>query len=153
MPTIAPKGHDDDMDRGSPPTEPLILSIPDAERLLLQSRFVRNQVEAEILSDIEDRIRRATVLEPSAVPRDLVTINSRVVLREVNTCRQHLIVLAFPSCADSRKGRVSVLTPLGSILLGARVGQTLTCPISGLLTTVVVNAILRQPEAAGDYYG
>jgi len=153
MPRIAPKNHDSDMDGGSPPTEPLVLSIPDAERLLLQSRFVRNQLEAEILSDIEDRIRRATVLEPSAIPRDLVTINSRVVLREVNTCRQHLIVLAFPSCADSRKGRISVLTPLGSILLGARVGQTLTCPISGLLTTVVVNAILHQPEAAGDYYG
>jgi regulator of nucleoside diphosphate kinase len=131
----------------------LVLGIPDAERLLLQSRFVRNQLEAEILGDIEDRIRRATVLEPSAVPRDLVTINSRVVIREVNTCRQHLFVLAFPSCADSRKGRISLLTPLGSILLRARVGQTLTCPISGVMTTVVVYAILRQPEAAGDYYG
>ena len=153
MPTIAPKSHETDMDGGSPPTEPLVLSIPDAERLLLQSRFVRNQLEAEILSDIEDRIQRATVLEPSAVPGDLVTINSRIVLREVDTCRQHVFVLAFPSSANSRKGRISVLTPLGSILLGARVGQTLTCPISGVMTTVVVDAILRQPEAAGDYYG
>jgi regulator of nucleoside diphosphate kinase len=76
-----------------------------------------------------------------------------VVLREVKTCRQHVFVLAFPSCANSRKGRISVLTPLGSILLGARVGQTLTCPISGMMTTVVVDAILHQPEAAGDYYG
>ena len=82
-----------------------------------------------------------------------MTMNSRVVLREVDTCRQHVFVLAFPSCANSRKGRISVLTPLGSILLAARVGQTLTCPISGILTTVVVDSILRQPEAAGDYYG
>ena len=79
-------------------------------------------------------------------------MNSRVVLREVDTCRQHVFVLAFPSCANSRKGRISVLTPLGSILLAARVGQTLTCPISGILTTVVVDST-AQPEAAGDYYG
>lgn len=153
MPTIAPNSHDTHIDGGPPPSEPFFLSIPDAKRLLLQSRFVRNQLEAELLSDIEARIRRATVLEPSAVPGDLVTMNSRVVLREVDTCRQYVFVLAFPSCANSRKGRISVLTPLGSILLGARVGQMLTCPISGVMTTVVVNAILCQPEAAGDYYG
>jgi regulator of nucleoside diphosphate kinase len=134
-------------------TEPLFFSIPDAERLALQSRFVRNQIEAEILSAIGARIRDATLLEPSAVPGDLVTMNSRVVLREVGAGRQHVFVLAFPSCANSRKGRISVLTPLGSILLGARAGQTLTCPISGVITTVVVEAILHQPEASGDYYG
>jgi regulator of nucleoside diphosphate kinase len=152
MPTIALNSHETSVD-GTRGTEPCLISIPDAERLVLQSRFVRNQLEAGILSDIEARIRRATLLEPSAVPGDLVTMNSRVVLREVDTCRQHLFVLAFPSCANSRKGRISVVTPLGSILLGSRVGQTLACPISGILTTVVVDSILRQPEAAGDYYG
>ena len=153
MPTIALNDHETSVDGARTQTEPFVLSIPDAERLVLQSRFVRNRLEAEILSDIEARIQRATLLEPAAVPGDLVTMNSRVVLREVDTCRQHVLVLAFPSCANSRKGRISVLTPLGSVLLAARVGQTLTCPISGILTTVVVDSILRQPEAAGDYYG
>jgi len=152
MPTIALNSHETSVD-GARGTEPCLISIPDAERLVLQSRFVRNQLEAEILSDIEARIRRATLLEPSAVSGDLVTMNSRVVLREVDTCRQHLFVLAFASCANSRKGRISVVTPFGSILLGSRVGQTLACPISGIVTTVVVDSILRQPEAAGDYYG
>ena len=108
MPTIALNSHETSVD-GTRGTEPCVISIPDAERLVLQSRFVRNQLEAEILSDIEARIRRATLLEPSAVPGDLVTMNSRVVLREVDTCRQHFFVLAFPSCANSRKG-----TDLGS---------------------------------------
>ena len=153
MPTTALNSHETSVDGTAAGTEPCVISIPDAERLVLQSRFVRNQLEAEILSDIEARIRRATLLEPSAVPGDLVTMNSRVVLREVDTCRQHVFVLVFPSCANSRKGRISVLTPLGSILLAARVGQTLTCPMSGILTTVVVDSILGQPEAAGDYYG
>jgi regulator of nucleoside diphosphate kinase len=133
--------------------EPFLISVPDAERLAVQSRFVRNRCEAEILSDIETRIQRATLLEPSAVPGDLVTMNSRVVLREPETGQRHVFILAFPSCANSRKGRISILTPLGSILLGARTGQTLTCPLSGVLATIIVDTILHQPEAAGDYYG
>jgi regulator of nucleoside diphosphate kinase len=129
------------------------ISAPDAERLLLQSRFVRNPLEAAILSDLVDRIHGAIVLDPSAVPSDLVTMNSRIALREVESGRRMILTLVFPPCANARKGKVSILTPLGSILLGARVGQQLTCLISGSIPTVLVEAILRQPEAAGDYYG
>lgn len=153
MSTMAPNDLHGDVIGPASLAEPLLITIPDAERLALQSRFVRNQPEAEILSEIEARIRRATLLEPSAVPADLVTMNSRVALRDVETGRQHVFTLVFPSCANSRKGQVSVLTPIGSILLGARAGQILTCPIAGAIATVVVETILRQPEAAGDYYG
>lgn len=135
------------------PPGPLLISVPDAERLLLQSRFVKNSLEAEILIDLEARIRQAKLLEPSEVPPDLVTMNSQIVLRDVSRGRQMIFTLVFPSCANFRKGKVSVLTPFGSILLGARTGQTLTCPISGEIATVEVEGILRQPEAAGDYYG
>ena len=153
MPTITPDHCYTEIDEAARLTEPFLISVPDAERLALQSRFVRNQFEAEILSELGARIRRATLLEPSAVPGDLVTMNSRVVLREVDTGRQHVLTVVFPSRANSRRGWVSVLTPIGSILLGARAGQTITCPMSGAIVTVVVDAILHQPEAAGDYYG
>jgi regulator of nucleoside diphosphate kinase len=145
------EGHADEVSPHS--GVPFLISVPDAERLLLQSRFVRNQLEAAILSDLEARIRTAKLLDPSAVPPDLVTMNSRIVLRDADSGCQTIFTLAFPSCATTRNGRVSILTPLGSILLGARTGQKLTCPISGAITTVVVEAILHQPEAAGDYYG
>lgn len=131
----------------------LLITVPDAERLLLQSRFVTNQLEAEILSDLEARIRAAELVDPSGVPPDLVTMNSQIVLRDAESGQRTSLTLAFPSSANARKGKVSVLTPLGSILLGARTGQSLTCPISGTISTVIVEAILRQPEAAGDYYG
>ena len=130
-----------------------LVSAPDAERLLLQSGFVRNQLEAEILSELEVRIRGAHSLDPSAVPVDLVTMNSKILLRDVVSGRQVIFTLVFPSHANARKGMISILTPLGSTLLGARTGQQITCPISGAVLTVLVEAILYQPEAAGDYYG
>ncbi len=131
----------------------LFITVPDAERLLLQSRFVRNQLEAEILADIEALIMRATLVDPAAAPPDLVTMNSTIALREVDTGNQHVFTLAFPSSANGSKSRISVLTPLGSILLGARTGQIVTCPLSGTITRAQVESILHQPEATGDYYG
>ena len=74
-------------------------------------------------------------------------------VRDVDTGQHMTVTLVFPSCANQRKGKISVLTPLGSMLLGARLGQTFTCPISGTLATVIVERILYQPEAAGGYYG
>lgn len=140
-------------DEMSSKSAPLLISVPDAERLMIQSRFVRNQFEAEILGDLETRILAAKLLEPFAVPPDLVTMNSQVVLRDTDTNCPHVLTVVFPACANPRKGRISVLSPVGSILLGARTGQTLICPISGLMTTVAVEAILHQPEAAGNLYG
>jgi regulator of nucleoside diphosphate kinase len=131
----------------------LLITVPDAERLGIQSGFVRNQLEAVLLSDLEARIRQATLLDPADVPPDLVTMNSRVLLGELDTGRQVILSLVFPSCANPRRGKLSVLTPLGSVLLGARTGQTLTYLISGTMAAVIVKSILYQPEAAGDYYG
>ena len=39
---------------------PLLISVPDAERLMLQSRFVKSQFDAEIQGDLETRIRAAS---------------------------------------------------------------------------------------------
>jgi regulator of nucleoside diphosphate kinase len=133
--------------------EPFLMSVPDAERLATQSRFMRNPLEAAILRELHMRMRIATLLEPAAVPRDLVTMNSQVILRALSTGKQHVFTIVFPVCADPKRGRISVVSPLGSILLGARTGQTLTCLVCGTIATVVVEDIPHQPEAAGDYYG
>jgi len=153
MPVATPGPLSNHAGEASSLPDPFLLSVPDAERLLLQSRFVRNPLEAAILVDLEARIHRAVLLDPSAVPPDLVTMNSQVVLRDVDGGGQRVFTVAFPSGANARTGRISVLTPLGSILLGARIGQELICPISGVITIVVVEAILYQPESSGDYYG
>jgi regulator of nucleoside diphosphate kinase len=147
---IAVDGYSDEV---SSAPRPLRITVPDAERLMLQSRFVRNQFEAEIQGDLETRIRAARHLDPFAVPPDLVTMNSQVILRDVDTGLPYTVTLAFPSCGDWRKGRISVFTPLGSTLLGAHAGQTLNCPILGRMATVTVEAVLHQPEAAGNVYG
>ena len=81
-------------------------------------------------------------------------MNSRVLLRDLDRGRLLNFTLVFPLRASARKGRISILTPLGLILLGARVvGQQITCPVSGTISLAKIVAILHQPEAAGDCYG
>ena len=132
---------------------PFLISLPDAERISVQSRFVKNRFEAAILTELESRILGGTIIDPAEVPADLVTINSRVLLRHTAGAWRRVITLVLPSCLNRQKGHVSVLTPLGSILLGARTGDHLTGPFPAGVATAVVESILHQPEAAGDYYG
>ena len=132
---------------------PLLISVPDAERLMLQTRFVRNQFEAEILADLETRIRAAKLLEPVAVPPDLVTMNSRLIFEDESTGERREIAIVYPQDADASKGNVSVLAPVGTALLGLSTGQSIVWPFpDGSARTLQVISLLYQPEAAEDAY-
>ena len=92
---------------------------------------------------------RALVLSSASVPPDLVTMNSTVVYEDEDTGMLREITIVYPPEADSRKGNVSVLAPLGTALLGLSVGQSIVWPFpGGSLRTLRVVQLLYQPEAA-----
>ena len=62
------------------------------------------------------------------------------------------LTLCYPPEADAGKGFISVLSPLGTALLGLRVGETAQWRgADGKPAEGVVRAIEFQPEANGDY--
>jgi len=90
-------------------------------------------------------VARARVVPAARIPRNVVTMSSRVRCRDAHGDDVEL-TLVYPW--DARDGRVSVLTPLGRALLGAASGDTIEA--SG--RTLRVAALLYQPEAAGDHH-
>jgi regulator of nucleoside diphosphate kinase len=68
-------------------------------------------------------IKSATVVASDAVPPDVVTMNSRVVLAYETTGVRRVVTLVYPLDARAALDQVSVLEPLGMALLGARAGQ------------------------------
>ena len=60
--------------------------------------------------------------------------------------------LVFPSDADIDEGRLSVLAPLGTALLGARVGDLVEVNAPAGVRRIKVEKVLYQPEAAGDFH-
>lgn len=78
---------------------------------------------------LQTELQRAVVVDPLAVPPDVVTMNSDVVYEDCETAVRRSVRVVFPKDADAGRGHVSVLAPIGSALLGLRVGQVIEWPV------------------------
>src|SRR5687767_2183799 len=77
------------------------------------------------LNRLEAELDRAEVVEPKEIPNDTITMRSTVRLRDMDSGKKLLYSLVFPNEADTDKGRISVLAPIGTALLGYRVGDVI----------------------------
>lgn len=98
-------------------------------------------------------IERANVVEPNEIPADVVTMNSVARCRNDATGEDMALTLVYPRDADVSSGKVSVLAPVGTALLGLKVGESIDWRVpSGALLRLRVVGIDYQPEAAGDLH-
>ena len=135
---------------GLPPS--LIVSSRDLARLeaLLDSPVLSRHPAALALMD---ELNRAEILPPEQIPADVVTMHSRVECEDVASGEDHVLTLVYPNEADFERGRVSVLAPVGSALLGLSVGQTIDWQAPGGRSLKLrVKSVRYQPEAAGDFH-
>ncbi|PUA28596.1 MAG: nucleoside diphosphate kinase regulator [Cellvibrio sp. 79] len=107
--------------------------------------------------DVKDRLfdelDRAAVVEPVAVPPTLVTMNSRVRFSVLATGVTMVKTLVYPKDVAADENNISILTPLGSALLGLSIGQEIEWQIDAQKTMRVrIDAIEYQPERAGDFH-
>ena len=96
-------------------------------------------------------LARAKVVPSKEVPPDVVTMNSRVVLRDVKTSEEMIYSLVFPESADIDTGAISILAPIGTAILGYREGDVIEWPVPAGMRRIRIEKILYQPEAAGDF--
>lgn len=137
-----------DTPSGMPP--PITVSSRDFDRLetLLSSPPYAAEPAAQALMR---ELERADIVDPDAVPSDVVTMRSTVDCSDRDSGARHTLTLAYPHEADIERGRVSVLSAVGSALLGLSVGQDIAWPVAGGRTLhLCVDAIRYQPEAHGD---
>lgn len=128
---------------------PLRVSRYDFERL---ERLLDRVGGGGNLDLLRAELDRAEVLEPEDMPADVVTMNSRVRIVDERTGEEQELTLVFPAHADAERSAVSILAPVGSALLGLRVGDSIDWPLpDGRTRRIRVVAIPYQPEAAGEY--
>lgn len=100
---------------------------------------------------LENELTRAVVVPRDEIPADVVTMNSRVVFENETTGERREVQLVYPHEADIGAGKISIFVPVGTALLGLRVGQSIDWELpSGEKHRYRVVAIPYQPEAAGD---
>jgi regulator of nucleoside diphosphate kinase len=104
------------------------------------------------LNRLEGELERAEVVDPKDIPGDAITMRSTVRLRDLGSGKELIYSLVFPNEADIDKGKISVLAPVGTAMIGYRVGDTIEWEVPAGLRRLKVQEILYQPEASGDYH-
>ena len=107
--------------------------------------------DRESLKSLQGELDRAHIVEPTAVPHDVVTMNSRIRIKDLETNAENIYTLVFPSEANLAQQKISILAPIGTALLGYRAGDTVKWQVPGGIRTLRIEEILYQPEAAGQY--
>ena len=105
--------------------------------------------EQENVAALRQRLRGARVVSPSRIPRNVVTMNSQVVLRNLDSGDRMTCTLAYPSEARASRRHVAVTRPLGTAMLGKRVGQIIRWPGGARERRLRIQSVPYQPEAAG----
>lgn len=126
----------------------IIVTDLDLERL----RTVLDTHDVPTAEALDAELHRATVVPHREVPADVVTMNSDVVYEDESTGARRTVRVVYPRDADAGRGWVSVLAPIGSALLGLRVGQHIDWRVPAGRRRLRVVDVPYQPEAAGDLH-
>jgi len=134
--------------------KPIYITQSDLERLrkLLHEAQYTEYRKSKYLDRLQMEIDRAIVVASQDIPGDVVTMNSRVCLEDIDTEEEEIYTLVYPENADLKLGRVSVLAPIGTAMLGYEVGDIFEWEVPAGIRKLRVKEILYQPEASGDYH-
>ncbi|MFA9479758.1 nucleoside diphosphate kinase regulator [Phycisphaerales bacterium AB-hyl4] len=134
-------------------TRTIVITSKDLERLrelIRHSRKSHTEDHAYLLA-LEQELNQAEVVESGAVPPEVVTMNSTVLVRVDGSRRGQTWTIVYPEHADMDEDRVSVLAPLGTALLGYRVGDTVEWDVPAGRRRYRIAKVIHQPEAAGEF--
>lgn len=103
----------------------ITLSADDYERLSMLAHAARNRMP-DLADELAAEVQRAQVLAKGRRAENVVCMNSDVQFRDDSTGKVRRITLVYPEEADIAQNKVSVLTPVGTALIGLQAGQSIT---------------------------
>lgn len=127
----------------------ITITAPDYARLskLIASSQLPAR-ERTSIDTLERELQHARIVAPGAVPPDVITMNSRAKLQDLDTGDFLEFTVVYPGHTDPSQGRISVLAPVGAGMLGFRVGDVFERPAPDGIRRMKVLEVLYQPEAA-----
>ena len=111
----------------------------------------RQSTEFKNIEVLGSEIKRAKKIKSKKITPEFITMNSLIEVSDLETNRLMQLKLVYPGEADFKKGHISVLSPLGSALLGYKIGDTVSFAVPKGEKSVMINKILYQPEANGEF--
>jgi regulator of nucleoside diphosphate kinase len=132
---------------------PVCITSQDKQRLedFLAEVAVSNPRARGDLNSLVEELHRATIVDAKNVPADVITMNSRADMLDLDSGETVTFTLVFPSMANVEDGKISVLAPIGAGMLGYRMGDEFEWNVPAGVRRMKVIRVQYQPEAAGDF--
>jgi len=105
--------------------------------------------QSNSLRSLQVELGQATVVNAEELPRDVVTMRSRVLIMLDDEEKE--ITLVYPNEANHSTGKISILSPIGTAIIGYREDDVINWLTPGGLKRIRIKKVLYQPEASGDY--
>jgi regulator of nucleoside diphosphate kinase len=135
-------------------SQAIIITNSDLQRLnkliVAYEESAESTHDSEYIDTLKIELAKAEIVDSKEMPTDVITMNSRVEIEDLGLKRLLEYTLVFPEEANSTDRKVSILAPLGTALIGYRVGDTIEFNAPAGIRRIRVVKIIYQPEAAGD---
>ena len=131
----------------------IFITRTDQERLgkLIQLKEEFASDSKTHLEELKSELKRAVIIEPQAIPADVITMRSQVLLKDLSNGEEMICTLVYPDEADMLAGKISILAPIGMAILGYRENDQVEREIPGGIAMFKVEKVLFQPEASGNF--
>ncbi len=133
--------------------KPIHITAFDLERLqkLILDAQSTEYRKSEYLENLRTELNRAIIVKPQEIPPTVVTMNSTIELVDMDTNEEEVYTLVFPENADISKGKISILAPIGTAMLGYEIGDVFEWDVPAGKRRLRVGRIIYQPEASGNF--
>lgn len=131
----------------------LVFSDYDVERLeeiLDGYRFAA--AKRGTMAALAEELSKGNVVPAGKVPADVVTLNSRIVLHDLDKEMRMEVTLVLPAAANFVEGRLSVASPIGTAVLGYAEGDIIEWQVQSGVKRIQIEKLLYQPERSGDFH-
>ena len=122
-----------------------------SKKTIIITKYDKVRLKNYLNDDLRKELNRAKVVDPKDIPNDVITLNSKFKLKDLDSGEEMIYTLVFPEDADIYKNKISIYAPMGIALIGYRVGDIIEWPVPGGILRIKVLEILYQPEASGDF--
>jgi regulator of nucleoside diphosphate kinase len=93
-----------------------------------------------------DDLDRADIVDDMDMPDDVVIMNSEVTVIDLDSKQQMTFALVFPENADLDEKKISILAPVGSAVLGYRVGDIVEWRVPLCKRRLMIDRVIQHPE-------
>jgi regulator of nucleoside diphosphate kinase len=123
----------------------------DYERIQKVLSFINPFDYYQSIEKLKQKFKKAKLIDSKKIKPTVITMNSRFRLKNLGNGSKREFVLVFPSDSDPKSNKISIFDDIGAEIFAHEKGEVVRFN-NGEDAYYMIEDIIYQPEAAGDYH-